>query len=84
MGAVMSYFLNVLIGIDQLANAVTGGSPDETLSARAWRAESNGKMLGMAFRPLIDILFCMVERNHCEKAFIAELQKMQLPKDYSA
>lgn len=84
MGAVMSYFLNVLIGFDQLANAIIGGAPDETLSARAWRSESNGKMLGMAFRPLIDALFCMFESNHCEKAFIAELKKMQLPKEYRA
>lgn len=78
----MSYVLNVLIAVDQVGNTLLGGSPDETLSARAWRSESNGKMLGMAFRPLIDALFCMVESNHCEKSFIAELKKMQLPKEY--
>lgn len=78
------YLLGVLIALDQLVNAIIGGSPDETISARAWRSESNGKMLGMAFRPLIDALFCMVERNHCEKAFIAEFRKLQLPKDYRA
>lgn len=84
MGTTMTYFLHVLIAIDQLGNAMLGGAPDETLSARAWRSESHGKMLGMAFRPLIDALFCMVESNHCEKAFIAELKKMQLPKEYRA
>ena len=78
----MTYIINILIALDQLGNALFGGSPDETLSARAWRSESNGKMLGMVFRPLIDGLFWVIERNHCEKAFIAELKKMQLPKDY--
>lgn len=82
MGAVMNYFLNVLIGIDQLANAIIGGSPDETISARAWRAESNGKMLGMAFRPMIDFVFWPLEERHCEKAFVAEVRKLQLPKQY--
>lgn len=80
--AIVTYIINILIALDQLGNALFGGSPDETLSARAWRSESNGKMLGMVFRPLIDGLFWVIERNHCEKAFIAELKKMQLPKDY--
>lgn len=29
------YFWNVLIAIDQLGNALTGGDPDETISSRA-------------------------------------------------
>lgn len=34
MGKVGKWALNVLIGIDQLGNALTGGDPDETISSR--------------------------------------------------
>lgn len=34
----------ILIAIDQLANAVIGGWADETLSAAAWRTEQSGAM----------------------------------------
>lgn len=30
------YIKNILIGIDQLANAILGGSPDECISTRAY------------------------------------------------
>lgn len=33
----MAYIKNVLIALDQLANALIGGWPDESLSSRAWR-----------------------------------------------
>lgn len=33
----MSYWLKVLIGLDQFSNTLLGGWPDETLSARAGR-----------------------------------------------
>lgn len=78
----MTYLLSVLIALDQLANALLAGSPDETLSARAWRSETNGRLLGMFFRPLIDFIFCPFERNHCEKSFVAEFKKLQLPEEY--
>ena len=44
------YFLNILIAIDQLVNAVFFGYPDETLSARCWREQR-------WCRHLIDVLF---------------------------
>ena len=31
-----NYLLNLAVGVDQLANALIGGSADETLSARAF------------------------------------------------
>lgn len=37
------YFFNVLVGLDQLVNAVTGGDPDMTLSGRMGRAVSEGR-----------------------------------------
>lgn len=32
------YLLNILIGIDQLGNAILGGDPDETISSRCAKA----------------------------------------------
>ena len=37
-----SYFKNVLIGIDQLVNALLGGDPDETVSSRVGKAAAAG------------------------------------------
>ena len=35
MKVLAKYILNVLIALDQLANAILGGDPDETISSRA-------------------------------------------------
>ena len=77
--------LNVLIALDQLAYVLLtlgAGSPDETLSAAAWRTEQSGKLGGRIFRPLIDLLFCPIERDHCYRAYLAEQRGHQLPKEY--
>lgn len=78
----MNYLLNLLIALDQLANAILVGASDETLSARAFRTEQSGKIFGRFFRPLIDGLLWVFEREHCKKAYIAERQRLQLPRDY--
>lgn len=36
------YTFNVLIGVDQLVNALLGGDPDETLSSRMAKARKHG------------------------------------------
>lgn len=41
-----AYIKNVLIGVDQLVNAVIGGWPDESLSSRSWREYVSGKRAG--------------------------------------
>lgn len=38
-----TYVMKVLIAVDQLANAVRGGHPDETLSAAAHRRHLEGR-----------------------------------------
>ena len=79
----MPYLLNIAISFDQLCNAALNGSPDETLSARAWRTEQTGKFFGKFFRPVIDTFFLLfLQREHCKKAYFAELRRNQLPKDY--
>ena len=77
--------LNVLIALDQLAYVLLTlgrGSPDETLSAAAWRTEQEGHILGRIFRPLIDLLARPWERDHCRKSFESERNGRHLPKEY--
>ena len=77
--------LNLLIALDQLAYVVLtlgAGHPDETLSAAAWRTEQKGRWLGRIFRPLIDMIFWPIERDHCRMAFESEQQGAHLPEEY--
>ena len=59
----MSYGYNVGIAIDQLANALLAGSPDETLSARCYRsrvrdvAAGAGKRRWIVAERVVDALF---------------------------
>lgn len=77
--------LNTAIAIDQLMYVLLtlgAGSPDETLSAAAWRTEQSGKLGGRIFRPVIDLIFLPLEREHCYRAYLAERQGAQLPTEY--
>jgi hypothetical protein len=76
------YLLNVAIALDQLANALRGGAPDETLSAAAWRTEQKGRVLGRIFRPAIDLLAKPFERDHCRKSYESERTARHLPGEY--
>ena len=78
-----NYLLNLAIGMDQLANALIGGSADETLSARAHRMRAKGQRWWGWTASAIDRLFFW-QRDHCLKAHLAELQRAQLPKPYHA
>ena len=78
--------LNLLIALDQLAYVLLtlgAGHPDETLSAAAWRTERKNRLLGIAFRPLIDLLFRPFEKDHCRKAYESERRGAHLPKEYA-
>lgn len=78
------YLLNIAIALDQVLNALRGGSPDETLSAAAWRTEQKGRLLGRVFRPLIDLTFTLLEKEHCRKSFESERDGRHLPEEYRA
>jgi hypothetical protein len=82
MAAVKQYILNVLIAFDQLVNALVGGAPDETLSASAWKGETQGRTVPRFFRKLIDALFYPFQKDHCREAYEAELRREQLPASY--
>lgn len=77
--------LNFLIALDQLLLVfftLGDGSPDETISAAAWRMEQQGKLAGRILRPLIDLLFLPFERDHCRKSFESERRGAHLPDYY--
>lgn len=77
----MSYWLNLAIAFDQLLNAAFRGSPDETLSARAYRlSRDRGRHWP---RRAIDALFFW-QSAHCQQAYLSELLRRQLPKQYRA
>jgi len=61
------YFFNLLIALDQLANTLTGGDPDETISSRTGKYVVRGrgwfpcqlcKLLDFAFR----------QKDHCKNS----------------
>ena len=72
------YILNNAIALDQQFNTLLGGSPDETLSSRAYRTEQHQRILGRIFRPVIDKIFWF-EIKHCKKAYYSEINRLQLP-----
>ena len=71
-----AYIKNVLIGIDQLANAIFCGEVDETLSSRAYRLDiERGRKWP---RLLIDTLL-FFDKDHCYSSYKSELERKQLP-----
>lgn len=56
---------NLMLALLTLGNCRVG----ETLSSVAWELELDGKLLGRIFRPLIDLIFFPLEREHCLKAW---------------
>jgi hypothetical protein len=68
---VYKYFNNIFIAVDQLANTVIGGDPDETISSRIGKCQrgDHGKLISILIIPiaiLINILFIWQGTlNHC-------------------
>ncbi|MDO8931477.1 MAG: hypothetical protein Q7U97_03705 [Rhodocyclaceae bacterium] len=64
----MSLWLrNVLVGIDQLANAIAGGDPDETISSRAAKRRQTCKACDWLCRILEKI-----DPRHCAESLEAD------------
>lgn len=78
------YGYHVVIAIDQLFNALTGGAADETLSSRAYRgailAENPKKHWRVLYR-VINALFFDV--NHCKASYESEVSGKQHDKRFS-
>lgn len=76
---------HILIAFDQLLwvfMTLGAGYPDETISAASWRMEQEGKLAGRKLRPVIDWLASSWGSDHCQKAFIGEQLRKQLPPEY--
>lgn len=73
----------LLIGLDQLLNVIVWidndgwGRIDEMLSARAWRLRHTCKLYIW-----INRLFFW-QFNHCQSAYETEMNRKQLPSDYT-
>ncbi len=61
----------VLIALDQMANAICGGWADETLSSRAYRESPR-------VEKFINALFFW-DKDHCYESYVSEQLRTQLP-----
>ena len=63
------WYLNILLGIDDFANSVLGGSPEESISSRTGRAYLSGKAKWFVYplRHFVDgaAFILAKQRNHC-------------------
>lgn len=74
---VSQYILNVAIGVDQLANTLLGGYPDETISSRVYRYSSDYRCANVV-RIMLDVLFLPWGKEHCKQAYESELERNHL------
>ena len=75
----MSRLHNIAVALDQLCNAMLGGWPDESLSARAWRWHRDAKRNWP--RALINRIFFW-QKDHCFSAYDNECKRRHLPPEY--
>lgn len=76
------YAWNLLIALDQLANTVLFGHPDETFSARTHRKAEAGQWFWKALRAAINLAFRWESKDHCREACENEKNRVQSPKEY--
>lgn len=72
--------MKLLIALDQLLNVLLLGSPDETLSARAFRCRYWSVPWFWLWKA-IDTLFFW-EPQHCEAAYRNEVARNHMPESY--
>lgn len=67
------YVHRALVGLDQFVNVLTGGLPDETISARSARAAEQGKGWGVAMSKFLNLF----QANHGPKAQAGDAARAQ-------
>ena len=72
--------LSVAIAIDQLANSLMAGWPDETLSSRAYRMDGR-KRRWTIVRAAIDGIFFW-QPDHCKQSYDSERMRRQMPPEF--
>jgi hypothetical protein len=78
-----SYWMNLLICVDQGLNSVLGGSCDETLSSRTHRRAQSSKPWATFEKIVNAVFFLDVDsqgRRHCELAYMVEMVGGHMPK----
>lgn len=70
-----SWFMNILVAIDQLGNAVAGGNPDSTISARIGRFKRHTlgslKRYWNTLEKIVDFTFRPIDGDdHCLQAYL--------------
>lgn len=64
---IKKWFWNVFIGLDQLANAILGGDPDETISSRLGKyVARNAETNNLAW--LICWVLDKIDPGHCQRS----------------
>ena len=77
----MKYLHNLCVSIDQLANTLLAGYPDETLSSRFYRWNRDG----IHKYPMIlldKIAAILGDKNHCYESYKSEELRRQLPPEF--
>jgi hypothetical protein len=86
----LPYWLNVLVAIDQLGNAIADGNPDNTISARVGYFASNAhqnKIKGYwkILEKIIDFSFAPIQGpGHCYNSWQAEADELDTQGSYTA
>ena len=79
------YGYHVVIAIDQLFNALTGGAADETLSSRTYRGAILAKQPKKRWRVLYRVINGLFfDRNHCKTAYESEVSGKQHDERFKA
>lgn len=75
---------HVIIAIDQLFNAFSGGGADETLSSRTYRRACLNPQPKKRWRVFYRVIegFFFWEKHHCKTAYESELNRKQYPADF--
>lgn len=70
----MDYGINLATAISQLGNALFGGHPDETLSARAHRGHVEGLATWSWLRGWLNAVFFW-QVDHCLESLLADCER---------
>ena len=80
---VWRYIRRVLIALDQFANTLCGGWPDETISSVCYRKSQEKGHYGFKFlKTVLDLVLTPIDQDHCFQSYLAEVRREQLPMEY--
>lgn len=83
MDKLKTYFYHVIIGVDQLFNAILGGAADETLSSRTYRGAMLAKKPKKRWRVLYRVINGLFfDKQHCKTAYESEVNRKQYPRGF--